>query len=256
MCLLAIAYREHPDIPLIVAGNRDEFHARPSADARWWADRPEILGGRDLQAGGTWLALSAGGRFASVTNFRDAVPPSPKLASRGSLVTDFIDASTTAVDFVRSLSGDRYGAFNLIVSDGSELAYARNRDADQRALPAGIYGIANAALDTPWPKVVRTKDALRALIDADRVNETSLFKLLSDRERAPAAEVDAGELPFDKAHALTAPFVVMPEYGTRCSTVVLFGADGSVRFAEQRFDAAGNVTGRSEFRFRITQPTP
>lgn len=252
MCLVIIAHRVSTDFPLIVAGNRDEFHARPTQDAHWWPDRPDVLGGRDLQAAGTWLAVARNGRFATVTNYRDADQPQARLKSRGHLVTEFIIADMSPIDYASSIDGDRFAGFNLLVGDGDTLAYRCNRDDPARELAPGIYAVANATLDTPWPKVERTKAALRRLLDTGRINETELLRLLDDRERARVSEVRTGGLPFDKAHALTAPFVVMPDYGTRSSTVLTRDIDGDVRFTEKRFDAAGHSTGQSNFRFPVT----
>lgn len=252
MCLIVIAHRVSTDLPLIVAANRDEFHARPTQNADWWPDKPDILGGRDLQAAGTWLAVARDGRYAAVTNYRDADQPTARLQSRGHLVTGFLEGNASPIDYVSSLDGHRYAGFNLVVGDAETLAYRCNRDGTPRELVPGIYAVANATLDTPWPKVERTKQALQALLDAGRVNETELLRLLNDRERARASEVRTGGLPFDKAHALTAPFVVMPDYGTRSSTVLTRDRDGDVRFTEKRFDNAGRSTGQSDFRFTVS----
>ncbi len=243
----------HPTLPLIVAGNRDEFHARPTRDAHWWPDKPDILAGRDLTAGGTWLGLHRSGRFATVTNYRDADQPSAKLESRGHLITGFLEGRLDPLAHLESVDGDRYAGFNLLVADGDRFAYQSNRGAGVRELPPGIYAVANATLDTPWPKVARIKAALQALIDDDRVNETSLLDMLDDREPARATEIDAGDLPFKRARALSAPFVVMPDYGTRSSTVVVRDDTGRVRISEKRFGADGATNGRSDFSFE-TEP--
>ena len=232
---------------MIVAGNRDEFHARPTADADWWQDRPEILGGRDLEAGGTWLGVHTNGRFATVTNFRDADRPPPGLESRGHLITGFLETDSAPLEFVEQLDGERYAGFNLLAADGDTLAYRSNRGAGSRELPPGIYAVANASLDTPWVKVERSKAKLQALIDAGDVSEASLLELLADREPGNVDVFDTGGMPADRAAALSAPFVVMPEYGTRCSTVVLRDASGATRFIERRFLASGEESGESAF---------
>lgn len=251
MCLIIIAHRTDDDLPLIVAANRDEFHARPTQDAHWWPDRPHILGGRDLQAAGTWLAVDRNGRFAAVTNYRDADQPRAGLRSRGHLVTDFLNGDESPLDYVASIDDDRFAGFNLLAGDGDTLAYRCNRAGGPRQLAPGIYAVANATLDTPWPKVERVKKALLNLLDAGNVNETELLRLLDDRERARAGEVETGGLPFETAHALTAPFVVQPDYGTRSSTVLTRTAAGDVRFTEKRFDASGRSTGASNFLFSL-----
>ncbi len=208
---------------------------------------PDLLGGRDQQAGGTWLALRRNGRFATVTNFRDAVPPSGKLRSRGHLITDFLQSERSVSDYLSEIDADAYAGFNLLVADGTELAYLSNRDGGFRLLPPGIYGVANATLDSPWAKVERSKAGLAALIESGRANETNLLRLLGDRNKANVSEVETGRLSFEKAYALTAPFIVQADYGTRCSTVLLRDKKNQVRFTEMRFAADGSNTGRSDF---------
>lgn len=249
MCLLVVAHRVHPELPLIVAGNRDEFHGRPASPAAWWNDKPDILGGRDLEAGGTWLGLHRAGRFATVTNYRDADQPSRRFVSRGGLVTGFLESDIDPLEFIDSIDGEDYAGFNLLgVADG-RLVYCSNRGAGSRELSPGIYAVANATLDTPWPKVERIKSALDALIREDAVDASALLAMLADRTRAPVdtSEESYADLPAERLAALSAPFVVMPEYGTRCSTVVLADADGRFTFVERRFDAAGDVTGQSDY---------
>ncbi len=249
MCLIVIAFRTAVDYPLVVAGNRDEFHARPTRDAGWWADDRDVLGGRDLQAGGTWLALHRSGRFAAVTNYRDADARVRRLRSRGHLVAEFLQGIATPIDYLQGLEGSDYAGFNLLVSDGQTLAYLSNRDGVARELSAGIYGLSNATLDTSWEKVERSKSVLQSLLKNNAISETSLLRLLEDRDRGPASEVKSARLPFTTAHAITAPFVVLPEYGTRSSTVVLADQTGRWSLMERRFSAAGEKTGESRFSF-------
>lgn len=253
MCLLVIAFRSHPDFPLIIAGNRDEFHDRPTRDAHWWPDHPDLLAGRDLLAGGSWLALHRSGRFAAVTNYRDADSVVPKLRSRGHLVREFANSPSKPSTYVSKIDPEQYAGFNLLCGTRDELAYLSNRSAGARTLGPSVYGLSNATLDTPWEKVERSKAALRRLIDANNVNETTLMRLLGDRDKGPVSEVEQGRLPFAMAHAITAPFIVLPDYGTRCSTVVITDREGHWRFVERRFDASGHVTGESEFSFRAAE---
>jgi len=251
MCLVVLGWQQHPDLPLIVAGNRDEFHLRPTKEVHWWPDKPDIAGGRDLQAAGTWLALSTNGRFATVTNFRDAEPPTPKLRSRGHLVTGFLESALDPVDYLNSIDGTAYAGFNLLVSDGETLAWASNRSAGVRVLAPGIYGLSNALLDSPWHKVVRGKAALQQLISADNVNETELLRILADRSKAPVSEVAADRLPFATAHAISAPFIVLPDYGTRSSSIALCDNAGNWRLHERRFDPGGERIGDTTLRFSV-----
>jgi uncharacterized protein with NRDE domain len=251
MCLLVVAIDSHPRLPLIVAGNRDEFHARPTQEAHWWPDNPDIVGGRDLQAGGTWLAMSRSGRFAAVTNYSDAQHETGNLLSRGHLITDFLTGDMASLDYLESVDGSQYAGFNLLVADGADAAYLSNRGAPMRRLTPGVYGLSNATLDEAWTKVTRSRSRLETLIADEDVDETSLFLLLNDREKGSAEEVEIGGLSFSTAHALTAPFIVLPEYGTRCSTVMTRDLEGQVRFVERRFDERGRVTGESGFSFEL-----
>ena len=251
MCLLAMAVAAHPRFPLIVAANRDEFHGRPTQDAHWWPDRPDILGGRDLEAGGSWLAVHRSGRFAAVTNFRDADHRPARLLSRGQLIVDFLQSTAAPIDFLRTVDGDAYAGFNLLVADRQSVAYLSNRGGGLRLLDGGIYGLSNATLDTPWHKLRLTRDRLQQLVDADEVNASNLMRMLDDRQRAPASEIDDPTFEFAKAHALSAPFIVLPDYGTRCSTVVTIDSRGKVSFAERRFAAGGARTGESQFSFSL-----
>jgi uncharacterized protein with NRDE domain len=247
MCLLVFALHTDPRLPLIVAGNRDEFHERPTQAACRWADNPDIFGGRDLQAGGTWLAVHRNGRFAAVTNHRDAHRERAGLRSRGHLVTGFLDADAGLVEYLESIDRDAYAGFNLLVADRRSAAYLSNRGAGMRELPPGIYGLSNATLDDPWTKVTRSKSRLGHLIAEDDVSEASLFHLLADRQKASAGEVRTNGLSFAMAHALSAPFIVHPLYGTRCSTVVTVDDTGTVRFAERSFDPDGRSRGVARY---------
>ena len=245
MCLVVFALGQDPSTPLIVAGNRDEFHARPAAAAGWWDEPPGILGGRDLEAGGTWLALHRRGRFATVTNYRDAAPAEPGRPSRGLLVTGFLESMLDPLAYLETIDGTAYAGFNLFVSDGRRLAYCSNRGARATELEPGFYAIGNADLDAPLSKVKRSRDRLRALVAAGKTDDESLFALLADREPGPAAEAeaDADRLPLPAARAITAPFIVLPDYGTRCSTVVRAHADGNWSLAERRFAPDGSRSG-------------
>ncbi len=249
MCLVVLAFQQNTEYPLIVLGNRDEFYSRPARKAAWWSDRPNILGGRDLQAGGTWLALHRSGRFATVTNFRDAKMERPGLLSRGRLVTDFLQSTLAPIKYLEQIDTEAYAGFNLLVTDAQRIAYLSNRGGGMRELDAGIYGLSNATLDAPWDKVTRSKAALAALVERKALNETHLLELLSDREKGPVAEVRTDHLSFSKAHALTAPFITLPDYGTRCSTVVMQTSTGETRFVERRFDATGAIGGESRYSF-------
>ena len=251
MCLIIFAWQAHPQYRLILAGNRDESHRRPTQDAHWWPDNDSILAGRDLQAGGTWLAVSKSGRFATVTNFHEGQKNRAGLKSRGALVTSFVAESSSAEAYESSIANDDYAGFSLLVSDGESMSYLSNRDDLEAKLDAGIYGLSNASLDTPWSKVVRAKAGLESLIDNDAVNETELMRILADRTPAAVDDVETSDFPFEIARVLTAPFIVASDYGTRSSTTVFWGRDNVIDFCERRFDPSGKATGESRFRFVV-----
>ena len=216
MCLIVLAWRKHPDLPLIVAANRDEFHARPAAPAAFWDDPPQILAGRDLEARGTWMGVSRSGRFAAVTNFRGAHEPRAA-ESRGALVARFLSGNEKPGAYATGLQKTRYSGFNLLAADGEELWWTSNRDGTPRNLAPGIYGLGNALLDSP--DVEPAKQAFADAIPAVEV----LFSVLA------------------KARILN------PQYGTRCSTVLLKGE--RTRYVERSFNPDGSEIDTRHFEF-------
>lgn len=236
MCTLLLAWRVHPDLPLVVAANRDEFYARPAAPARFWPEAPELLAGRDLQAGGSWLGISRAGRFAAITNVREPGVPVPADApSRGRLVAEFLRGETPPGAYLAGLApvAHRYAGFNLVVGDRDELWYLHARDARPEQLPPGVHGVANARLATPWPKVVQGTARLAALVAAGEARRETLLSLLSDRTAAPDAELPDTGVGLAAERMLAPLFVASPAYGTCCSTVVVVTSDGAVEFIER-----------------------
>jgi uncharacterized protein with NRDE domain len=254
MCLVLIALDAHPDYSLVVAANRDEFYDRPSAAAAFWADRPRILGGRDLQAGGTWLGIDRRGRFAAVTNYRQGQrePAAPR--SRGLLVSEYLAKGIGARAHIERVERDAalYNGFNLIAGDARELLYFSNRDGRPRALGGGIYGLSNHLLDTAWPKVTSGKDALHALLTGGGSDPVpSLLALLSDRRQVADQLLPRTGVGLAWERLLSSAFIVSSEYGTRSSTVVLVGRDGGVVFVERSFGSNGIPTGEVRHEFHI-----
>jgi uncharacterized protein with NRDE domain len=256
MCLLVLAWRCHPRHRLVIAANRDEFHARPTLPLAPWADMPGVAGGRDLQANGTWFAVDRDRRYGVVTNFREFGRRSRSAPSRGGLIPAYLASSDSPEASLRSLETDApgFGGFNLLLGDRHSLWYASNRaDRFARELPPGIYGLSNEFLDTPWPKLIRVRERFEALLaDPDTWASVPLagrlFELLADREPAPASSVPAGNLSPEWARKLSAPFVLDAEFGTRCSTVLTLDDDGSLALLERQFDAGGRTIGQSEHR--------
>lgn len=248
MCLVVFAWNAHKDYRLILAANRDEFHGRPTEDAAWWPDNPDMLAGRDLQAGGTWLAISRSGHFATVTNYREQSFTKGDHRSRGELVSQFVNGGDDPLSYCQGLDGADYSGFNLLAANEHSMTYVSNRGDEPAELGAGIYGLSNASLDTPWSKTTRSKKRLRKLIQADAVSESNLMEILMNQETAKEDAI-TGHLSAEVATALTAPFIINEDYGTRSSTLLLWHASGNIDFIEQRFDLRGQDIGRSRFSF-------
>jgi uncharacterized protein with NRDE domain len=256
MCLLVLAWKHHPRYRLILAGNRDEFHDRPAAPLNWWQDDPRILGGRDLKAQGTWLGVARSGRFGVVTNYRDLQAPVEGAPSRGQLVPRFLTGATSPKEFLDDLRGaaPRYSGFNLLVGGNRALYYFSNRGPNTpTVLRPGIYGLSNHLLDTPWPKLERTRRRFTELLTQTEVQSEDLFSMLADREQAATTDLPSTGLPEDWERVVSAPFIVNERYGTRCSSVLLVERNGRTVLQERRFDAAGVQTGNSRFEFRSAE---
>jgi uncharacterized protein with NRDE domain len=250
MCLIVIAWRARPDLPLLVAANRDEWRDRPAEPAHWWPDAPSILAGRDLEARGTWMGVTREGRFAAVTNFRDPSDRRSTARSRGGLVTEFLSSSEAPERYLAKVAEEasEYNGFNLIVGDGASLWYFGSREGTARAISPGVHGLSNHVLDEPWPKVIRGRQAMeRALADDDPF--PSLFTLLGDPLGVPDAELPRTGVALEWERRLAAPLITGADYGTRASTVVSFSNDREVRFEERTLAADGSVSHRETFRF-------
>jgi uncharacterized protein with NRDE domain len=246
-----LAWAAHPRYQLVVAANRDEYHERPAAPLARWPEPPGILAGRDLRAAGTWLGLDRARRFGVVTNFRELQSPRPAAPSRGGLIPRYLGGTHGARQFFAQLepAAAEYSGFNLLLTDAASLWYGSNRAAAfARELPPGVYGLSNELLDTPWPKLTRVKARFREWLADPAGTAAGLFALLADRTQAADAAEQTGGLPREWQRILSAPFVLNPAYGTRCSTVVLLEPGGGLMLAERRFDSAGEPSGESEFR--------
>ena len=270
MCLAVIALDAHPRYRIVIAANRDEFHARPAAPAHWWTSG--LLAGQDLIGGGAWFGVTRSGRWALVTNYREGIPRDPDAPSRGNLVTGaLLDPSPPLLCAAAiARDGARYHGFSLLVGDSigqegsdprpslpgdrSTAAYVSNRASGAIALPAGIHGLSNHLLETPWPKLVRSKARLADALDGQALDTAAAFALLADREPADDATLPATGVSRERERMLSSAFIVSPDYGTRCSTVFTLARDGTANFVERSFDAAGNMTGETAHAFTVAAP--
>lgn len=236
MCLILVAWQTHPHFPLVAAANRDEFYARPSAEAGPWPGDPRVLGGRDLEAGGTWLGLRQDGRFAAVTNVREGAARGGR--SRGLLPRDFLLGERSPAAYAADQDGAAHAGFNLLLADTQALWYCSNRDGAPRRLEPGVYGLSNHLLDTPWPKLVSAKarfaQALDSLPAFDR-----FFEILADQEIVPDPQLPHSGVPLEWERLLSAVFVKSEAYGTRASTVLTWDRQSGARLEERRFGPGG-----------------
>jgi uncharacterized protein with NRDE domain len=250
MCLLVFAWRPGATESLVLAGNRDEFHQRPAAPAAWWCNGS--VGGRDLRAGGSWLAAHRSGRFAVVTNYREPIEEGRGPHSRGELVTGFLGGHEDPEAFAQKIAkrGREYGGFNLLLGTPEALVYLSNRGRGPENLAPGIYGLSNHLLDTPWPKLERTRARFGRVLEEGARTE-ALLEMLADRAPALDGELPSTGIGPEWEKLLSSPFIVSPLYGTRCSTTLKILKDHTMEFVERRFNPSGDPAGQAAYRFSI-----
>ncbi|OLN22501.1 hypothetical protein BTO30_09350 [Domibacillus antri] len=236
MCLVNIAFQLEPELPLVIAANRDEFYHRPTAPSHWWEDAPGILAGRDLEKGGTWLGVSKAGRICALTNYRDPSQFSLKKESRGHIVRSFLEGEMDAWTFLNDLDKekDRYPGFNIVAGTSETLySYSSSSGEKPSLLPPGIHSVSNAFMNTPWPKTVKAKREMAACFQ----DQKALFSLLADETKAPDDVLPNTGVSIEWERMLSPIFIKSREYGTRCSTVIMMKADGTIEWRERTFEA-------------------
>lgn len=254
MCLIAFALECHPRYRLVLAANRDEYRRRPTEPARFWDDAPQLLAGRDLQAGGTWLGISRQGKLAAVTNYRDMRQQPVHGPSRGQLVAGYLQDPAMAPEKLAAYlqgHGQECDGFNLLYGSIGQLHYFTNRGGSSGPVAPGIHALSNHLLDSRWPKAVTVKERLAALLHEPEADEESLFRLMADP--TPFADhtlPDTGIGP-DLERFLSPVFIEGEVYGTRSTTVIMVDRQGEVLFAEQGHDIPGLP--RRRFRFRLDE---
>lgn len=247
MCLVAFAWKSHPRWRLVLAGNRDEFHGRPTAPLTAWPGSG-ILAGRDLRSGGTWVGLGRNGRAAVITNVRDGLPPPFNGPSRGALPADFLGSATSASAHAAALAGvaSDYAPFNLVLADAETCIYVGNHPANgAREVASGVHGLSNGAFDAPWPKTRRLRAALQAWVDAGHDDLDPLWRALADEQLADDAGLPDTGVGLELERRLSAAFIRGNDYGTRASTLILIDHDGRARIHERRFGPNGVFEGET-----------
>ena len=239
MCLILFAYRSHPDYRLVLAANRDEFYDRPSQPADFWEDAPDILAGRDLKAGGTWMGITKTGRLAAITNYREIGSTREDAPSRGDLVKNYLAGDSAPYDYLKTVrdKGQIYNGFNLIIGDEKDLLIYANRDGSIRNVKPGVHGLSNHLLDTPWPKVNKGTRKLHSLmIEKKGFSPEDIFKILADRSTPLDEELPDTGVGLEWERILSPMFIESDIYGTRCSSILLWKYTGEITFMEKTFD--------------------
>jgi uncharacterized protein with NRDE domain len=256
MCLIAVGWRLRADYPLILAANRDELYARPTAPAGFWADHPDILAGRDLQQGGTWMGLTRSGRIAAVTNFRDGRRVRLGERSRGWLVRDYLLSGLDPSSFLSQVrsTADQYDGFNLLAGTPRGLFHYSDRGTEVTPLAPGAHGLSNHLLNTPWPKVERARQGLAELADVPaEALPDALFGLLADETLAPDQTLPDTGIGLERERLLSTALIRAPEYGTRCSTVLLVDHSGRAQFEERSFAPDGSTLALRRYELELSE---
>ncbi len=256
MCLIVFALNEHPEYPLILAANRDEFYKRPALYAHRWKDLPGVLAGRDQTAGGTWLGITSNGRFAAITNFRGPEHLQTDVASRGMLTVDFLTEGDSPQEYIEKLKNkDKpYNGYNLLISEtpGTMVHYS-NITSDTSVMQSGFHGLSNHLPDTPWPKVKKGTGALKDIIKSRIVDTGKILNIMRDRQPAPYDELPDTGIDRELERQLSPIFINIPGYGTRCTTILLIDKSGRVTFEEYSYDGKGAEINQSSFTFYINR---
>ena len=258
MCILFIAVQKHPEFPLIIAANRDEFHQRPTRESKFWEHQPNLLAGKDLSAGGSWMGVTRNGKISALTNIRAPTRQNDAARSRGELVTNFLnqDININSYAAILEATADDYNGYNLLYGTLSklELSVFNNHTRMHQTLTQGYYGLSNASLDKPWPKIQRGKQALADYCESHTdIDKRVLFRLLGDNTQAEDDKLPETGVPYEWEKQLSSIFIHGQEYGTRSSTVLTVNNQNHVEWEEHSFDPQGNRVNQQSFQFDLTK---
>ena len=239
MCLITFAYHKHPKYKLILLANRDEFYSRATRKLKFWDTDgyPDILAGKDLEAGGTWMGISKSGRWAALTNYRDPEWKLENPISRGKLVLNFLTSSNSIEQYVQVLNNeaDKYLGYNILIGNSDQIIYFSNYDKSPKTIKKGLFGMSNALLDTPWPKLNKAKMLLKESVTKEYIDKEHLFSLLHDDTEAPDNQLPNTGIPYKWEKAISPLFIKTNTYGTRSSSILLIDYLGNINFTERRF---------------------
>ncbi len=253
MCLILFSWDEHPKYKLIVAANRDEFYERPSDPLNVWPDHEHVIAGRDRTAGGTWLGISENGKFTALTNYRDPQNINPNAPSRGDLTKNFLIEEHTPQSYFNTLHPTlgEFNGFNLLLGSSKDgLGYFNSEAKAFIKLSSGIYGLSNAFLDTPWPKVEKAKQHFSEIIKSKEPEKSQLLDFLQDEELAPDEKLPSTGVPYEWEKQLSAMYIQTEKYGTCCSTVLLIDYQGRGTIIERTYPVGSRSKGEKKFEFK------
>jgi uncharacterized protein with NRDE domain len=252
MCLISFAYKSHADYSLVVAANRDEYYQRPTAPATFWEDAPQLLAGKDLLAGGTWMGITRGGRFAAITNHRNPPTTPDQPRSRGLLTLDFLLGELSAAAYMEELAvtAGQYAGFNLLLADSEALFYLSNVEGGPERLEPGVYGLSNGSLYSGWPKQELARRRLGELL-GNHIDHEALHETVTDREIAADNDLPDTGIGLEMERLLSPQFIRTPEYGTRATTSLWISASGAAALCEKSFRAGGEPDGRVSLEFNL-----
>lgn len=255
MCLIVLANNVHPKYKFVFAANRDEFYNRPTEQAKFWDDNPNLLAGKDVKAGGTWLGITKNGRFAAITNYRDMKSIKEDAPSRGKITIDYLLSNSSPEDFYNSIKSkmSNYNGFNFICGSLDELYYFSNKKEELRKIDNGIHGLSNSLLDTPWLKVEKSKEKLKNLLANEEVHPWEVLSILSDTTLAKDDELPDTGIGLEWERILSSVFIKSDNYGTRCSTVIMVDYDDNVVFVEKTYFANFGTFSTKDFKFKINK---
>ena len=255
MCLIILALNKHPDYKLVLAANRDEFFERPTLKADFWEENQEILGGKDIKSGGTWLGITKNGRFIAITNYRDPNIERSDAISRGELSKQYLTTDININDFLSQISKkkDQYNGFNLLLSeDGLDSIYYYSNITDQAVkIDDGIHGLSNHLLNTPWPKVIFGKNALADIINSSPIDQDNIMEMLKNNDEAMGNSLPNTGISYELEKKLSPVFISMKGYGTRCSTVIFVDRTNKVSFFEVIYNEKKQIIGKKSYKLQL-----
>lgn len=241
MCLITFSIDENPKYKVVLAANRDEFYNRPTRKAQFWNEEghSNILAGKDLEAGGTWMGITKDGKWAALTNYRDPKNIKESAPSRGDLVLDYLKNNLSPTSYLEKITptAKTYNGFNILLGNHSEVSHFSNKNEQVTTILPGVHGVSNALLDTSWPKLDTAKADLKSITQSENFNKEDLFQLLKNDAKADDQKLPDTGIPYEWEKAISSIFIKTENYGTLCSTILLIDHNGNAEFAERRYDA-------------------